>query len=179
MMYELCIACDHCDPSKTNDRQQVFCEKNPPYVDPFNGCDEFENKALDECFKNIGKSDKNIGKSELNANEIIKEFNSILRERCDDCPFKTCYDCEISVGRSALDLINRQQAEIERLQGKVDMYEEERKYHFEMSRQRIAEAIKECLGKIEQMDVSESDDYIMVKKYNFDNLVKKMVGDPQ
>lgn len=58
MKYELCIACDHCDPSDTNARQQVFCEKNPPYVDPFNGCDEFENKALDEYFKHIG-SDSN------------------------------------------------------------------------------------------------------------------------
>lgn len=57
MKYELCIACDHSDPSRTNDRQQIFCEINPPYVDRFNGCDEFENKALDECFKNISGGD--------------------------------------------------------------------------------------------------------------------------
>lgn len=53
MKYELCIACDHCDPSDTNARQQVRCEKISSYVDRFNGCDEFENKALDEYFKNI------------------------------------------------------------------------------------------------------------------------------
>lgn len=40
-----------------------------------------------------------------------------------------------------------------------------------------AEAYKECLEKIEQRDVSESDFYIMVKKTEFDNLLKEKVGD--
>lgn len=54
MKYELCIACDHCDPSDTNARQQVRCEKISSYVDRFNGCDYYENKALEEYFKQIG-----------------------------------------------------------------------------------------------------------------------------
>lgn len=40
-----------------------------------------------------------------------------------------------------------------------------------------AEAYKECLEKIEQRDVSESDFYIMVKKTEFDNLLNELVGD--
>lgn len=39
------------------------------------------------------------------------------------------------------------------------------------------EAYKECLDKIEQRDVSESDFYIMVKKTEFDNLLKELVGE--
>ena len=39
------------------------------------------------------------------------------------------------------------------------------------------EAYKECLEKVEQRDASESDFYIMVKKTEFDNLVKEMVGE--
>lgn len=40
-----------------------------------------------------------------------------------------------------------------------------------------AESYKECLEKIEQRDVSESDFYIMVKKTEFDNLLKEKVGE--
>ena len=40
-----------------------------------------------------------------------------------------------------------------------------------------AEAYKECLEKVEQRDVSESDFYIMVKKAEFDNLLNELVGD--
>lgn len=53
MKYELCIACDHCDPLQTNERKQVFCKKISSYVDRFNGCDEYQNKALDEYFKKL------------------------------------------------------------------------------------------------------------------------------
>lgn len=63
-------------------------------------------------------------------------------------------------------------------QGLYNEMEERRKEDIGIAKEyaRIG-AIKECLEKIEQMDVSESDDYIMVKKYNFDNLVKEMVGE--
>ena len=104
-----------------------------------------------------------------------------------------------------LDLINRQQTEIERLEGlckaKDFVIDEMLKQNINNSIEQEAvsltltnnvfravelhidtikaETIKECLGKIEQMDVSESDDYIMVKKYKFDNLVKEMVGEDE
>ena len=40
-----------------------------------------------------------------------------------------------------------------------------------------AEAYKECLEKVEQRDVSESDFYIMVKKTEFNNLLNELVGE--
>ena len=40
-----------------------------------------------------------------------------------------------------------------------------------------AEAYKECLEKIEQRDVSESDFYVVVKKTEFNNLLKELVGE--
>ena len=98
--------------------------------------------------------------------------------------------------RNALDLINRLQAENERLKnilicfmgalGKVRniddiesisqipiMTELNKGIRAEIK----AEAYKECLEKIEQRDVSESDFYIMVKKTEFDNLLKEKVGE--
>lgn len=47
-------------------------------------------------------------------------------------------------------LLREKDAEIERLQGAVEQYEEERKYHFEMSRKRIAEAIDEFADALEK-----------------------------
>ena len=66
--------------------------------------------------------------------------------------------------------INRQEAEIKRLkryyyQHEYDKWEKEIK----------AEAYKECLGKIEQRDVSESDFYIMIKKSEFNNLLNELL----
>ena len=79
------------------------------------------------------------------------------------------------------DKITRQQAEVERLQGEVDMYEEERKYHFEMSRQRIAKAIKEFAKKFKRKSVVwRIDNFDMgyqITDDEFDNLVKEMVGE--
>ena len=170
---------------------------------------------------------------------------------CSDCPYKGCItdSCIETMKSDALDLINRQQSKIERLEAKCentqigynfakadierldkelieeklrkemlhytveeikaeaikefanDLYKKfagHSDYHGDTILTKIVcmaegqevdiakpldtdnikiKAIKECLGKIEQIDVSESDDYIMVKKYKFDNLVKEMVGE--
>lgn len=94
----------------------------------------------------------------------------------------------------ALDLINRKDAEIERLQQNLkEAHIDIKEHRAEIERLRKennqfadigkmyseikAEAIKECLGKIEQIDVSESDDYIVIKKNKFNNLVKETVGE--
>jgi hypothetical protein len=115
----------------------------------------------------------------MTDNEIIKALECCINDEavlCNKCPLKN--ECDNNPlddvkARYALDLIKRQQAEIERLQKVNDSFTDIGKLYSEIK----AEAIKECLGKIEQMDVSESDEYIMVKKYKFDNLVKEMVGD--
>ena len=53
------------------------------------------------------------------------------------------------------------------------MSELNKQYRIELK----AEAYKECLRKIEQRDVSESDFYIMIKKTEFDNFLKELAGD--
>lgn len=159
--------------------------------------DEEIKRALECCIK-------------LNAEPINYEICK------KDCPYKfNCCDKEkgIYFEKDVLDLINRQQAELDDLKrdtipklqdslkrankygletdreneqlkaeierlGKAENFEHNVTKLFDKYKVHIkSEAIKECLGKIEQMDVSESDDYIMIKKYNFDNLVKEMVGE--
>lgn len=116
MKYELCIACDHCDPSKTNDRQQVFCEINPPYVDPFNGCDEFENKLLDEYFKQkycAKMSEKEV----MKALQICADNKPIEGKEYTYCgiPLQLLF-------KEILAFVNRQQAEIETLTARIGIY---------------------------------------------------------
>lgn len=63
----------------------------------------------------------------MTDNEIIKalecckmfyaEHNNF---HCNDCPINDCKECETKLFSNALDLINRQQAEIERLQKTID-----------------------------------------------------------
>ena len=55
-------------------------------------------------------------------NEIIKALECCVKgcnsEGCDDCPlYEEVEDCEIEIPIIALDLINRQKAEVERLEG--------------------------------------------------------------
>ena len=74
------------------------------------------------------------------------------------------------------------QAEIETLDEEntnlVKMLDEKCDECIEFNNRRAkAEAIKKCFEEIEQADISESDDYIIIKKKRFDNLVKEMVGD--
>lgn len=98
----------------------------------------------------------------------------------------------IVIAKATLDLVNRLQAENERLKNAYKQVVWERDIFAEDMKQEIkkdcsylmldiktikAEAYKECIEKIEQRDVSESDFYIMVKKTEFDNLLKELVGE--
>ena len=50
----------------------------------------------------------------MTDNEIKKALECCINDDCDNCP-DTFGNCEHNAMRKALDLINRQQAEIERL----------------------------------------------------------------
>ena len=83
---------------------------------------------------------------ELNREQIIKALECCVKvegfrdiEICRNCPLHDT-QCAILLPQNALSLIKELTEENERLQGAVKQYEEERKYHFEMSRKRIAEA---------------------------------------
>lgn len=59
----------------------------------------------------------------MTDNEIIKVFECCSKpvsENCKECPLYSVDCLEIDIEKFALDLINRQQAEIERLQNTLD-----------------------------------------------------------
>jgi hypothetical protein len=68
------------------------------------------------------------------------------------------------------EVINRQKAEIERLKTEKDNL-------IRTYAECQAKAVKEFAERIEQRHISESNKYIMIKKYTFDNLLKETVGD--
>lgn len=85
--------------------------------------------------------------------EIIKALECCYTNNlyCSDCPFLDTgkyIECS-SLAISALSLIKELTEENERLNGAVEMYEEERKYHFEMSRKKIAEAKADTVRKMQ------------------------------
>lgn len=57
----------------------------------------------------------------MKDNEIIKALECCIKDDCDNCP-DTFGNCEHNAMRNALDLINRQKAEIERLKEFEGMY---------------------------------------------------------
>ena len=136
-------------------------------------------------------------------NEIIKALECCIKlnaepsnfEICKkDCPYK--FNCcnrkkGISVEKDILDLINRQQAEIERLKDKLDTVKREIVETIPLIEEDIktakTEAVKEIIEQLEA-EITISDKY--VRKYNdskdrtYNNslrealkIVKEMVGD--
>lgn len=107
------------------------------------------------------------------ATEITTDDEKIFVDKTWDCAVR--YDPRDTIAQQQK-TIDRQHAEIERL--KI-LHDHSKKIIQRLKKRILAtksEAVKECLDKIEQFDVSESDNYIMVKKNEFYNLVKEMVG---
>ena len=110
----------------------------------------------------------------MTDNDIIKALECCIGDtegrNCFDCPLYEIVDCQPQMYFDVLDLINRQKAEIERLQGAVAMYEEERKYHFEMSRKKTAEAITEFAERLkkeaEYVSIDSEGDFVFFCKGN-------------
>ena len=121
--------------------------------------------------------------------EIIKALECCVNgEDCPNCPLQEQFaDCKPMTG--ALDLINRQKAEIER-------YEKEHKENFdkwlildERTKKRYAElygeakavvraeAVKELLDKIEKQAIPNEDDVYWVELDDIYDLVEEMVGE--
>lgn len=44
MGMNMCLVCEHCDPERTNNLEQVRCKRFSTYVDPLNWCDKFTNQ---------------------------------------------------------------------------------------------------------------------------------------
>ena len=135
--------------------------------------------------------------------EIVKAFkvcNDLEDGFCKDCPHEGVERCIRYTNQKVLDLINRQKAEIERLQAYHDEMEEAI-YSFREDHAKVkffkkeiqAKAVKEFWGKLKvqgkekvDYDTPEGCDsyfangtlcgYVAMKEVG-DNLLKEMVGD--
>ena len=131
----------------------------------------------------------------MTDNEIIKAFKCCYIDgMCNDCPAHNKKDCR-GINASVLDLINRQKAEIERLEKdskrlkKVQMQLDDAMKMYSIIK---AEAVKEFAERLNKEaekvgidregDFVETDDKIYDTVANWckatsNNLVKEMVGD--
>ena len=84
----------------------------------------------------------------MTDNEIIKALECCINDDCDNCP-DTFGNCEHNAMRNALNLINRQQAEIEKLKiENQSLLNDENPYKLNyMECKEIAKETIECLGK--------------------------------
>lgn len=116
----------------------------------------------------------------MTDNEIIKALECCNQEdMCDQCPYDfACYDEKYKsiLSKDALDLINRQQAEIEELQKRIVFWREDMDYHPERVR---AEAMEEFAERLKEKSEYYSDLlFKTVDVEEIDNLVKELTHEP-
>ena len=122
----------------------------------------------------------------MTDNEITKALeccssNATGNEYCKDCPYNFTEYCGEESAKDILDLINRQQAEIEELRNIVKADLLTAKEDFKLSISDIskirAEAIKEFESKV--IEMAYIDDYfdLVVNVASIEAIAKEMVGD--
>ena len=121
----------------------------------------------------------------MTDNEIIKALEccgNIVDSTCKGCVYHETYNasCVVRLMRDALYLINRQKAEIERLQ------KEKAKIHKlipKMIKEAKSEAVKEFAERLKKSDVNTRMLYSSVVyelgEDDIDNLVEEMAGDSE
>ena len=121
----------------------------------------------------------------MTDNEIVKAIEKCasIGESCEDCPFYEYTDCDKRLKECFHDMLNRQKAEIERLQIRNKTLTEITKnydWKFEKSKseaiKEFAERLKKVGTKVEGRKGFEGV-FIMANNLQIDNLVKEMVGD--
>lgn len=126
----------------------------------------------------------------LTDNEIIKALECCVKEThtCLECPYTEFGQCEFLVMKDALDLINRLQAENERLKEKCEMWDKtvfakSLEEWLEFCDNFKAEAYKECIEKAKNeidsqshsRSLEASGERFRIHKI-LDNLLKELVG---
>lgn len=112
----------------------------------------------------------------MTDNDIIKALECCIEGDCDNCPWDEQTACNEYMKQDALDLINRQKANVEGLTNAV-------KYLNEQLSSAKAEAVKEFAERLKEKALTtiRSGQYItqlgVVDCYDIDNLVKEMVGE--
>ena len=132
----------------------------------------------------------------MTDNEIIKALECCLDispSTCKNCPLfnvtNSTMVCSKIATKSALDLITRQQAEIERLKKKVEELSEVLSDSIRIRYKEVqSEAYQECLAKVKNYIKTHCNPYgkpdfdynTSIKILNFiDNLKKELVGEEQ
>lgn len=106
----------------------------------------------------------------MTDNEIVEAFKMHLLDNrdCELCPYGPAYyRCDIILLKDVLDLINRQQAENERLS----------KITRPLIAEIKAEAYTEFAERLKEKTMQKSDWNEYVEVEDIDNLVKEMVGE--
>ena len=105
----------------------------------------------------------------MTDNEIIKALECCIHDDydyCKECPYLKNKPCHEGLIQDAFDLINRQKAEIERLERHTEMYHEVR-----------AEAVKEFAELLKEHIRDYHPYYYVIDEEVVDNLVEEMVGE--
>ena len=110
----------------------------------------------------------------MTDNEIIKALECCQTNSCDGCPFDGFNSCLRGLPIAALDLIKRQQAEIERLKGWDRWIEAES--HAPIIKKAKAEAINEFAERL-RTALMAGGIYPVLVKNSIDYLVKEMTED--
>ena len=130
----------------------------------------------------------------MSDNEIIKALECCIRGECGDCPAERECGCEEYLHQEAINLINHQKAEIEKLSADIKTFENIIKGCFLQATgidvdpfaEIKVEAIKEFAERLvaiyendKTYDRPNAHTLVMTVFRNIDNLVEKMVGELQ
>lgn len=115
----------------------------------------------------------------LTDNEIIKALENVAEWFTEHG--KNTNTAVIGISKQAIDLINHQRAEIERLNKEVETFADIGKMYSEIKAEAVkefAERLKEKSGKVEMVcsGALVQRDYTISEK-TLDNLLKELVGD--
>jgi hypothetical protein len=113
----------------------------------------------------------------LTDNEIVKSLEICtgkrLLEDCPECPnYESESRCKVRLSEVALDLINRQKAEIERLNKEVDRLSECVLYHDG----HIVDAIKEFVAEIEAELAGYELHFIEMQDWSARNTIRQVIS---
>lgn len=99
--------------------------------------------------------------------DIIKTLECCIKHECTSCSLNKMFCSDTVAIEYALELINRQQAEIERL----------KKHNTEVAYKHYNDGIKEFAERLKDKSLTKWDYHEAVDVEEIDNLVKEMVGE--
>jgi hypothetical protein len=111
----------------------------------------------------------------MSDNEIVKALECCGKSSCKGCPYLNKFPCNEFFPKDALDLINRQKAEMERLNELLEIRHKVFETKCEELEVAKAEAYKEFAERLKASIYSKYDEVLYA--YEIDNLLKEMVGE--